>query len=213
MKRYFSLFLVILAFLTIFSIIFVFFNSTKTPSKNVGQLPNAIAATPTVASPTAVAITDETLITLPTALAQNLSELHIRATNLVPSISQRDAMQVVYNFTKQNWALGKNGNTWAQFGLVTIGSSGGAGKPWAGLRNIQVLNCSAGKCQNTGQVLDHIENRPMWILDYGNVDAPSLGVLPCPNCTTTPIPDNNHIVYTVDVQTKTVMGMVRFYRS
>jgi hypothetical protein len=211
MKRYFGLFLGIVALLAIIVLSLVFFNSPQTSSTNVGQIPNAVAATATTtpAAPTKAAIVDGAFLTLPKELAGN--DLHIRATTSKPVISQQEAMQIIYNFTKVDWTLDKNGNTWAQYGLVTLGHAGSAGKPWVGPRNVTGVNCSAGKCQNSSQVLDHIEDRPMWVLDYANADIPIPGVMPCPGCPNTPPSGTKHVVYTIDAQTKTIMGPVSFY--
>jgi hypothetical protein len=149
------------------------------------------------------------MLTLPKELAGD--DLHIRVTNSQPVISQQEAMQIVYNFTKADWALGKNGGTWAQYGLVTLGSAGSTGKPWIGPRNVSGLNCSADKCQRSSQVFDHIEDRPMWVLDYTSTDIAVPGVMPCPGCPNTPSSGTGHAVYTIDVQTKTIMGPVSFY--
>ena len=42
--------------------------------------------------------------------------------------------------------------------------------------NIGVETCSVdGKCTPTGEVLDHLENRSMWILDMEGVSQPGAG--------------------------------------
>ena len=72
-------------------------------------------------------------------------------------------------------------NVEATFGLATLGSATEDGS-WIGDRNIPLP---------TGEVLDHIENRPVWIIDYGNTIGYSWRF--------------NHSVYAVDDATGGVM--------
>lgn len=64
------------------------------------------------------------------------------------------------------------------------------GAPWIGNRNIPLP---------TGEILDHIDSRPMWIVDVGGVEGfyggePGLSV-----------PPYNHVVYAVDDLTQAVL--------
>lgn len=89
------------------------------------------------------------------------------------------------------WA---HGGTWenmpvtiqAYYGLATFGGLGFNGV-WEGERNIPLPS---------GEVLDHIEGRPMWIIDYGNTTFVAGG---CPDCPEPP--DYDHSVYAVDAAT------------
>ncbi len=84
----------------------------------------------------------------------------------------------------------------AVFGLVTEGRPGPSG--WSGMRNIGGVNCKLeGECTLTGQVLDHLEDRPMWVIDIEGVYQPFAG---------DPSIKNNHVVYGIDVQTLERIG-------
>ena len=83
-------------------------------------------------------------------------------------------------------------NVTAAYGIGTFGHSGGPGQPWIGDRNVPL--------KGTNTVLDHIENRPMWILDYGNVIAYGTQAT------------FNHAVYAIDIQTRSVL-MIWFYQG
>jgi len=100
------------------------------------------------------------------------------------------------------WGLGgqfqgKTVTVAAWYGLGTVGHPGDAGKPWLGRRNIPLKD---------GTLLDHIQHRPMWIIDYGNMVAYGAGA------PKKPAPVYNHTVYLVDAQTRTVLE-VRFYQG
>ena len=89
------------------------------------------------------------------------------------------------------WALGgqwngKDVTITPYYGLATFGRPGLNGV-WEGDRNIPLPN---------GEVLDHSENRPMWIVDYGNTEFLAGG---CPDCPEPP--KYNHSVYAVDAAT------------
>ncbi|HEX2915038.1 MAG TPA: hypothetical protein VH186_29865 [Chloroflexia bacterium] len=126
-----------------------------------------------------------------------------------PLISLQEARSAVYN-RGISWALGGNLNgqavtLTAAYGLVTIGSPTATGNGWLGPQNIPLSICTTdGKCSPTNAVLNHIENRPMWVLDYGNTNFPANG----PACVSTPCPTPqiyNHSVYTVNAQTRAVI--------
>ena len=122
-------------------------------------------------------------------------------TSAPPLISRQEALHLIHNGGAP-WALGGQyeGETVtirAEYGLVTLGRPGEHGRDWLGDRNIPLP---------TGEVLDHIERRPMWIVDYGNVIAYGSG---CPRC---PPPIFNHIVYAVDAQTRAVL-LSWFYKD
>lgn len=65
---------------------------------------------------------------------------------------------------------------------------------WLGTCNIPVQQCVKGQgCTLTGQVIPRLENRPMWIIDYGNIVFPTSGR------------PANHAVYAIDDQTRSVI--------
>ncbi|MBN9391787.1 MAG: hypothetical protein J0I20_27375 [Chloroflexi bacterium] len=101
----------------------------------------------------------------------------------------------------------------AYYGLVTVGYRGPNGL-WAGsFLNIPVENCTVkGDCTPTGEVLDHLENRPMWLFDF-EVDIPIGGVTCPPAGTPCPTPrDDNHAIDLVDAQTLMFIGGMSYYR-
>ncbi len=110
-------------------------------------------------------------------------------TDKVPAFSQQEAMQIVHDFGIP-FALGGD---WeglqvtvsAAYGLGTFGHPGPPGMPWVGLQHVPL--------KGTDVVLDHIENRPMWILDYGNVRAGGSQA------------EFRHAVYAVDEETRSVL--------
>ena len=128
--------------------------------------PAATSAVPTAVTtllPTKVAtpVPGEVII-LP---ASGPGDLTLIATDILPSITQQQAMQAVYDMGVP-WGLGDSyeGKTpviSATFGLATFGSQAPDGQ-WVGLRNIPLPS---------GEMLDHIESRPVWIVDYGNTVA------------------------------------------
>lgn len=110
-------------------------------------------------------------------------------TGKAPSFSQQEAMQIVHDFGIP-FALGGD---WeglqvtvsAAYGLGTFGHPGPSSMPWVGLQHVPL--------KGTDVVLDHIENRPMWILDYGNVRAGGSRA------------EFRHAVYAVDEETRSVL--------
>ncbi|HMM42205.1 MAG TPA: hypothetical protein PKA95_09915 [Thermomicrobiales bacterium] len=121
-------------------------------------------------------------------------DLTIIRTDAPPLISQADAMDAVSRLGVP-WGQGgewegREVTVAATYGLVTAGRPGEDGKPWVGLRNIPLPD---------GTTLDHIEDRPMWVIDYGNTYFVGAG---CPECT--PPPDYNHSVYLIDAATASV---------
>lgn len=107
-----------------------------------------------------------------------------------PSFSQQDAMQIV-KAVGVPWALGgtyqdQQVSVSAHYGIGTLGHADPTERvPWVGPRNVPI--------KGTNIVLDHIADRPMWILDYGNVAAYGTQIT------------YNHAVYVVDEQTRTLL--------
>jgi len=151
----------------------------------------------------------------------NMLGMTLLYTDIAPAISQQGATQIVYHFlgNQQDWALGNGGKrqgktvtVTAHYGAATFGGLTKDGKTWGGLQNVHVRSCdNSGKCSANGQVLKHLENRPMWILDYVNVEE-NVPAPMCMNqsCTPISIPPTNHVVYAVDIQTNSVVS-VQFY--
>lgn len=155
------------------------------------------AAQPATKAPEATPETGE-VITLP---ASRAGELTLVDTGATPLISQEQAMQAVADLGVP-WGLGgrwqgKPVTVSAAHGLATFGRPGENGKPWVGDRNILLPN---------GKRLDHIEDRPMWIIDYGNTIGYGGG---CPEC---PPAIFDHTVYAVDTQTEAVLK-IWFYKG
>ncbi len=195
--------------------------SSKAATLTPDLTPTTITATPTQAvSEQGVTIVNPTVkagekISVP---LENHVAIKVLRTLDLPLISLQQARTAVYN-NGMSWALGgtQNGKTvtlTAVYGLVTLGApnTNGNGKGWLGPQNIDLPTCSTdGKCTSTGIILNHIENRPMWVLDYGNTDFPAPG----PACLTTPCPTPqifNHSVYTVDGQTGAIFT-IDFYTA
>jgi hypothetical protein len=162
------------------------------------QLRAGMSSTPTtVETPT---LPEPTVATPSPAIGEpfSFSALEANAVTLVrtdglPIITQEQAMQVV---TDIGVPWGKGGtwekgpvNVHALYGLATFGGRGSGGI-WQGERNIPLPS---------GEILDHIELRPMWIIDYGNTTFAAGG---CPECPEPP--DYNHSVYAVDAETAKV---------
>ncbi len=127
-------------------------------------------------------------------------ELTLFRTDKPPAFSQQEAMQIVHDFGVDvalgGERFGRPVTASAAYGIGTLGRPGGPGLPWLGDRNIPL--------KGTGVILDHVENRPMWILDYDNAYAPAPA---CPRCDSLFF---KHAVYAIDEQTRTVL-IVWFY--
>ena len=168
-----------------------------TASVAAAQVVGTVAPVPATATPVPATATPAAgeAIPLPAALSTPAGLSLIRAA-VPPAISQQAAMQAIADQWGVPWALGgqwegKPVTVQAWYGLATFGEPNRNGKGWIGYQNIRL---------ETGEVLDHIENRPVWIIDYGNTVFHSAG---CPGCP--PPPKYNHTVYAVDVLTGTVM--------
>jgi hypothetical protein len=139
------------------------------------------------------------VITLPSSES---GELTLIRTDEPPAFSQQEAMQIVHDFGVDvalgGERFGKPVTVSATYGIGTLGRPGGPGLPWLGDRNVPL--------KGTGTILDHVENRPMWILDYDNAYAPAPA---CPGCDSLFF---KHAVYAVDEQTRSVL-IVWFYNQ
>lgn len=100
----------------------------------------------------------------------------------------------------------------AYYGLVTDGFRGPDGR-WAGnFLNIPLRDCAKGACNPTGEVLDHLENRPMWLFDLQITVALSHATCPPAGTPCAETIDPNHQVNLVDAQTLMFIGGVSYYR-
>lgn len=116
-------------------------------------------------------------------------ELTLVRTDKLATFSEQEAMQIVHDsgvpFGLGGEWLGRPVTVSAAYGIGTFGRPGGPGLPWLGDRHIPL--------KGTEVILDHIENRPMWILDYDNAYAHGTQV------------DFKHAVYAVDEETRSVL--------
>jgi len=149
------------------------------------------------------------LITSPAI--QNGPRLTLRRPDTPSAITQQEALDAIAA-TGVDWPVtglfaGEKVTVAAVYGLGTLGNSGphltANGQPsaggcmdWFGPCNIPVQKCVRGAgCTATGAVIGHVDNRPLWIIDVGNVAFYG-------SHTTA-----NHAVYAVDVATKTVVSI------
>ena len=83
------------------------------------------------------------------------------------------------------------------YGIGTIGSPGPDG--WrAGDRHIPLPD---------GEVLDHIEGRPMWLLAYENVP----GIIGVPALNGPPPPVYHRNVYAIDARTRSILWFASYW--
>jgi hypothetical protein len=167
--------------------------STPTPA-NIGD---TSAAMPMMTTKQTSTTESELKITVPANIAsQNTAgdPVMLRAASDPPLISQQQAMAIIAQ--QFPWGLAGNwdGNqvtvqSW--YGLGSIGQAGARGG-WLGPLHIPL---------STGQTIDHIENRPMWLLAYSNV--PGMIASVCPGCASPPV--YTHDVYAVDAQTQSLL--------
>ena len=171
-----------------------------------------VAPTPTsLPSPTPLPIPTPTLLATQVAVGQAYPKVYdkpgvdVRVVRVadIPLISQDTALQIL---TKQIGGVpfnyGKAGNTVtldSTYGLVTEGSSFAGG--WSGTTNIHLKN---------GEVLDHFENRPMWVLDFGGVDLMSSDQS-CNQAKTCTAHSLNHAVYLIDAKAMQVTIGKNYY--
>lgn len=93
-----------------------------------------------------------------------------------------------------DWATGgqykgKQVTVQVSYGLATFGKREADGG-WSGYKNIPIYTCvKIRECTRTGQTLERIEDRLMWILDYKNITFSGGNV------------DYNHSVLAVDDET------------
>jgi hypothetical protein len=153
------------------------------------------------ATPTATAVSD-TQIPIPAEIANHNTTgdpVTLRSVSEPPLITQQQAMEIV----AKDFPWG-HGGTWegkhvtvqAWYGLGSIGYADSRGN-WLGSLNIPLPS---------GQILDHIENRPMWLIAYGNV--PGIIASACWGCATVPV--YTHDVYAVDAQSRSVIWLASY---
>ena len=106
-----------------------------------------------------------------------------------PPFSLQDAMQILDDagvpFAFGGEYQGQQVTVTAAYGIGTFGHPGIGAIPWIGPMHVPVPGRDI--------VLDHVANRPIWIVAYGNLKIPgSKGVY-------------DHAAYAVDVQTRTLL--------
>ena len=170
--------------------------ATAAPKTAAPNIATVIPTAPVVIQGTAsVSVGASQVISLPYFSALNLSAIK----PISPPLHSADIALQIVKGDDDSWDLanstiaGKPVTITITYALVTEGYMGPSGK-WSGMVNIHLRNCTVkGVCTDTGKVLDHLENRPMWLIDIEGVSQPVGG--PVPN--TTPIPQN-HIVFGID---------------
>ncbi len=149
--------------------------------------------------------------------------LFIKPVAGTPIVSRDDALRAMLNRGEQttltivsDHQIVVNGQSilyTAYYGLVTDGYRGPNGLWAGGNLNVPVSKCTVdGKCVPTGEVLDHLENRPMWVVDLQITVQPSMPTCPpvgtpCPRY---PLP--NHSVNLIDAQTLMFFGGIIYYQ-
>ena len=203
--------------------------STSSNTTTIESATNGVAAQATISRTLVTTIT--TIATIPVtdevAVGQaynrpySLPPLYIKVVRTAnpPLITKQTALQVLSNrFGNRDWLSGKGDiksdsgepiTLEATYGLITQGVAGPNGNWISSNPNIHLANCTIDhKCTPTGEVLDHFENRPMWVLVYTGIHEDTHGgispecraqptVTPCPTMSPSP----NHHVFLVDAQT------------
>jgi len=211
------------------------------PSPGLPAAAATLALTPTVSKTLTPTISTLALTAIPTLTEVPVGQAYDRPFNNTsarvkvirtadpPIVSLETALKALYaqhgmpnaQITISGNRLTVNGysfNSIATYGLVTYGEPGPDGR-WAGAVNISFSSCTIeGKCTPTGEVVDHLENRLMWVLD-GEKELPSAWIpgtpapcqanIPCP---TTP-PRPNRVVTLIDAKTLTSIGGTSYYKS
>jgi hypothetical protein len=169
--------------------------ATSTPTAaNIGD---TSAATPTMIARQTAVTGSGLQIPLPANIASHNTTgdpVTLHATTDPPIISQQQAMTIVA--TRFPWGLA---GTWdgnpitvqAWYGIGTIGDA------WHGSQHIPL---------STGETLDRIVNRPMWLLAYNNV--PGIIASACWGCATPPV--YTHAVYAIDGQTQSILWLASY---
>jgi hypothetical protein len=157
-----------------------------------------LAAAPTTPTTVAAGSNPNINLTVPTGAIGDIIPLPAQLSTTGDVVVRRSAQPAKLSLDE---VLGAIDNPWARggkadnglaitvnitFGLVTVGHRGSDGQ-WYGLANIAEFSCTAVRqCTKTGKLLDHVENRPIWVLDYKNLITFGTGT------------SYNHTVYLVD---------------
>ncbi len=177
------------------------FISSNTKSNKTGEVPiqpNAAAATttPITATPTiatalptspivnqgtaSVTVSVDQMIPLPYGSSLGVKAIKPSSPPIHPSDIVLQALRArlngvdAWNHTAST-IDGKPVTVTTTFGLVTEGYKGPDGR-WAGMLNIPLRNCTVTAiCTNTGKVMDHVENRPIWLIDIEGINQPNAG--------------------------------------
>lgn len=152
--------------------------ATTTP---ISAMPYVTVTTPTVPVGDVIDLPSELYLT---------GNMNLRHASISPQVTIEGALGAIKgSWQKGGQFDGKVVTVTATFGLATFGKPGPNGK-WVGITDVPEFTCAAiRQCTRTGKTLDHIENRPMWVLDYKNLTFYGSGAT------------YNHTVYTVDDKT------------
>ena len=138
---------------------------------------------------------------------------------LLSMMAQRGGKNIKLETNKVVYANGISTPFTATYGAVTIGSRNPSSGGWVGiLLNSNLRNCTvAGECsKDVVEVLDHIENRLMWVFDFEQI-TPTAGMPPCWTPANDPgkpcqYIENNQAVTLVDAKTLTFIGGTSYYK-
>lgn len=107
-------------------------------------------------------------------------------TDQPPVLSEADAVEVIrsYGIPVNQQFGGRQISCIATYGIGTIGHAV-AGGFWSGAQNFPI--------KGTDKLLDHVENRPLWVVDCDNVYGGGSRAI------------FKHAVHVVDAQTRTLL--------
>lgn len=145
-----------------------------------------VVQTPAVVAPTPIVLgTPSADELIPVAAGANVDLTLVRMAEL-PLLTQEQAIRSIHDLgvpfaLSKDW-LGQDVTITATYGLATFGYRSHEGAEWVGFRSALL---------STGELLDHVERRPMWIIEYNVVfnEDPLL----------------SHTAYAVDALTSTVL--------
>ena len=171
--------------------------ATAAPKTAAPNIATVIPTSPIVIQGTAsVSVGASQIISLPFFSLLNLSAIQpvsppLHSADIVLQTLREHLNGVdIWNLTNST-VSGKPVTVTTTYALVTEGHPGPVGgSGWAGAVNIPLRNCTVKAiCTDTGKVLDHIENHPIWLIDVEGISQPAGGANARPT---------NHIVYGID---------------
>jgi hypothetical protein len=138
-----------------------------------------VSATESVSGTTGTTTAVGDVISLPSS---KFGQLTLVRSGSSPPISSADALQIV----RGSIAGPLTDQITSTFGLATFGHRDAEGR-WVGDMNVRLAN---------GEIIDHIENRPMWIVDVAGIEGAVGGE---------PTEPYNHVVFAVDIGSRGVV--------